>query len=300
MDPATLKAAIGRAAALLATDPPGAAREARAVLQVAPRDAGARLILSSALRRQGDAKAALAILEPLTRAFPNAALSQYELGMALADIGKTAQAIVALRRATELNREHPEAWRALGALLFENGDAGGAEAAFAEHHRALVRDPRLKPAAEALHRGRFAEAERMLRPIAAANPQDVVAVGLLAEAYSRQGQHGEAANLFAQVLARAPQDDQTRFRLARTLARQQKAGDALPHLERLIAAEPQNAAYRNLLANSTALSRSMRACWRRFRARRRPGSTTARRCAPSAGAKRRRPRSDAVSALMRR
>jgi predicted Zn-dependent protease len=248
MDPASLKAMIGRAAALLATDPSAAERAARAALQVAPRDPSASLILSSALRRQGEAASALAILEPLARAFPKAALTQYELGMALADAGKRDPAITALKTAASLDRDNPEAWRALGSLLFDTGDARGAEAAFAEHHRALVRDPQLKPAAEALHRGRFAEAEQMLRPIASANPNDVIAVGLLAEAYARQGQHSDAATLLAHVLQRAPSDNEARFRLARALFHQQKAAEALQQLERLIAAEPQNAAYRNLLA----------------------------------------------------
>ena len=248
MDPASLKAAIGRAAALLATDPPGAEREARAALRAAPRDPSANLILASALRRQDDAAGALAILEPLARAYPRAALTQYELGAALAEAGRAAAAITALKTATSLDRENPDAWRALGVLLFDAGDARGAEAAFAEHRRALVRDPRLKPAAEALHQARPDEAERLLRPIAAANPDDVVAVGLLAEAYAQQARHGDAATLFAHVLERTPQDNEARFRLALALFHQQKAADALPHLERLVAAEPGNAAYRNLLA----------------------------------------------------
>src|SRR5580692_7049083 len=143
MDPATLKATIDRAAALLASDPPGAERAVRSALQGAPRDPSGNLILASALRRQGKATAALAILEPLARAFPRAALTQYELGAALADVGKTEPAIAALRTATSLDRENAEAWRALGALLFDVGDGRGAEAANAEHRRALVRDPRL-------------------------------------------------------------------------------------------------------------------------------------------------------------
>jgi predicted Zn-dependent protease len=253
MDPATLKATIDRAAALLASDPPGAERAVRSALQGAPRDPSGNLILASALRRQGKATAALAILEPLARAFPRAALTQYELGAALADVGKTEPAIAALRTATSLDRENAEAWRALGALLFDVGDGRGAEAANAEHRRALVRDPRLRPAAEALHQGRIAEAEALLRPIATANPNDLAAVVLLADAYARQARHADAAMLLAHVLERAPLDDEARFQLATALFHQQKAADALPHLERLIAAEPDNAAYQNLLAGCLAL-----------------------------------------------
>ena len=108
MDPATLKATIGKAAALLASDPPGAEREVRAALQAAPRDPSGNLILASALRRQGKAPAALAILEPLAHVFPRAALTQYELGAALADVGKAGPAIAALRAATSLDRENAD------------------------------------------------------------------------------------------------------------------------------------------------------------------------------------------------
>ncbi|HZZ89452.1 MAG TPA: tetratricopeptide repeat protein, partial [Caulobacteraceae bacterium] len=154
MDPATLRATVGKAAALLATDPASAEREARRALLTAPRDPGANLILGSALRRQGKAAAALKVLEPLVGAMPRAALAQFELGMTLADLKRPTEARIALKASTSLDRENPDAWRALGALLFEAGDARDAEAAFAEHQRAMVRDPRLKPAAEALHRGR--------------------------------------------------------------------------------------------------------------------------------------------------
>jgi len=253
MDQAALKATIGRAAVLLATDPKAAEREARAALQAVPREPNATLILGSALRRQGDAKGALAVLEPLAHAFPKAALSQFELGMAYADLGRAKAAIAALRKSTEANRENPDAWRALGSLLFDSGDGRGAEAAFAEHHRALVRDPRLKPAAQALYGGRPAEAEAPLRQALSANPNHVEALNLLAEAYLKQNRYADAATLLAHGLTLTPQDANARFRLARALFHQQKAAEALPHLERLIAAEPANPAYPNLLAGCLAL-----------------------------------------------
>jgi predicted Zn-dependent protease len=253
MDPATLRATIGKAAALLATDPSSAEREARRALLAAPRDPGGNLILGSALRRQGKAAAALTVLQPLARALPKAALGHFELGMTLADLGRSAEALKALRASTSLDRENPDAWRALGALLFEAGDAPAAEAAFAEHRRAMVRDPRLRPAADALYRGRPDTAEAVLRPIVAAAPNDLAALSLLADALTGQSRHAEAAPILARLSERAPHDGQTRFRLARALFHQQKGVEAAAHLERLLAAEPQNAAYRNLMASTLAL-----------------------------------------------
>ena len=252
MDQASLTAAIGRAATLLATDPAGAEREARAALLAAPQDPGGRLILGSAMRRQGRAADAAEMLGQLARAFPKGALAHFELGMAQADLGRRDEAIASLKRATSLDTENPDAWRGLGALLFESGDARGAEMAFAEHQRASVRDPRLKPAAAALYRGRLPEAEEMLRKIVLARPGDLMAVNLLAEACSRQWRHAEAAELFGQLLQRFPQDDQVRQRLARALVHAQRAAEALPHLERLLTGDPHNAAHLNLIAGALA------------------------------------------------
>jgi len=77
MDQKSLAAANAQAAALLGRDPSGAERAARKTLKAAPGDPGATLILASALRRQGDASAALALIEPLAKAYPRAATTQF-------------------------------------------------------------------------------------------------------------------------------------------------------------------------------------------------------------------------------
>src|SRR5258707_9372215 len=93
-------AAIARAAALLATDPAEAGRLAQELSRIAPGDPRVLLILGSARRRLGDPRAAKAVLEPLAKAYPQAANTQYELGLALAELGEPAPAADALRRAT--------------------------------------------------------------------------------------------------------------------------------------------------------------------------------------------------------
>ncbi|MEO8112993.1 MAG: tetratricopeptide repeat protein, partial [Phenylobacterium sp.] len=134
----SLAAATDRASRLLAADPARAGREAEAILKVAADHPPARLILGSARRRLGDAAGARAVLASLAQAYPGAALTQYELGLALSDLGETAQAMAALSRAVVLNRDLPQAWQALGDRLFAGGDIAGAEAAYAEHARAAV------------------------------------------------------------------------------------------------------------------------------------------------------------------
>ena len=250
---ASLSAAVEQASALLATDPAQAGRRAEAILKVAPKDPRAALILASARRRGGDARAARAILEPLARAYPTAAHTQYELGLTHAALGEPAAAIAALRRAVAARRELPEAWQALGDLLFRQGDAAGSEAAFAEQSRAAVRDPALRPAADALFDGRDFAAESLLRAHLAWFPNHVEGLRMLAEALIRLGRIEEAESVLAACIALDPDQDGARFLYADVLFRQQKGVQALAQVEVLFQRDPRDPAYRNLLAACLSL-----------------------------------------------
>ena len=245
--------AIEAAAAMLAADPDGAEARARAILAVSPGDPRARLVLASALRRRGDAAGALALLEPLGRAYPRAANTQYELGAARAALDDRAGAIAALRQAVALNREIPLAWRTLGDVLFKAGDMKGADAAYAEHQRACVQDPALKAAADALAQDRPAEAEARLRAHLSSRPPDPVALQMLGEALGRLDRLAEAQAVLEQSLRLDPGFDGARFTYATLLFQQQKAAEAAPHVRRLLAASPRDPAYRNLLAACLSL-----------------------------------------------
>lgn len=249
-----LNAAVEHASTLLGSDPSAARAEAAGIVKVAPGDPRARLILASAHRRLGDPAAALAILVPLARAYPRAAHTHYELGASRAARGQTAAAIEALRQAVSLNRDLVEAWRALGDQLFIDGDGLGAERAFAEHQRATIRDPVLKPAAEDLAAGRLSLAEDSLRAHLRARPNDVTALRLMADVLARLERHGDAETLLAHALALDPAHDGARFAYATALFHQQKAAEALPHVERLLALDSESVAYRNLLAACLSLT----------------------------------------------
>ncbi len=244
----SLAAAIEHAANLLADNPTQAEQQARRILTAVPGDPRVRLILGSARRRRGDLADARAWLEPLAKAYPRAANTHYELGLVFAGLGETGPAIAALRQAVALNSDLGDAWRALGEQLFLDGDGPGAEAAFAEHDRAGVRDPRLKPAADALFDGRLAVAEQRLREHLAANARDVAAMRMLAETLTRLERLGEAEILLARCIELDPAFDGARFSFASLLFRQQKAVEAIPHVERLLAMDAGDPAYRNLMA----------------------------------------------------
>ena len=250
----SLAEAVNRAATLLATEPARAQSQAEAILKAAPGDPRVLLILASARRRQGDTAGAHAILKPLATAYPRAARTQYELGLVLGELGQAAAAIAALRGAVALNRDLPEAWRALGDQLFAAGDVTGAETAYAEQERTSIQDQALRPAADALFAGDPVAAEMHLRAHLLTHPDDVNALRLLAEAFLRQDRLDEAETLFARCLERDPAHDGARFSYATTLFRRQAAAEALDQIQRLLARDPTNSAYRNLTAACLALA----------------------------------------------
>ncbi len=251
--PSLVNAEIDRASALLAADPKGAEGLAERVLRRAPNDPRAALILASARRRRGNLKGAQAILGPLARAYPRAALTRYEHGVVLAALGQTPTALTELRQATALKRDLAEAWKALGDLLFQTGDTTGAERAFAEHARASVRDPRLHPAADAVLAGDPECAERLLQAFLAAEPNHLEGLRMLAEVRAGAGDLAGAEVLFAHCLQVDPAFDGARFGYADVLFKQQKGAEALAAIEPLLAAAPKDPAYRNLAAACLAL-----------------------------------------------
>ena len=245
---AAIGKAIDQAAALLGADPARAEAQIRAVLVAAPRDPRALLILASAQRRQGFAAEARAVLEPLARAFPKAALTQYELGLCQAASGDARAAAISLRAATAANPDLTDAWKALGDLLFAEGDVAGAQDAFAQQARAAVTDPKLKPAALALYRRDFTTAEALLRQHLATSPETGPALRLLGETYLRQERFDDAETVFEAAVRAEPDHAGGRFSNASALFRQQNAALALPIVQDLLTSKPDEAAYLNLYA----------------------------------------------------
>lgn len=172
----TLETALSHARRLLDSNPVMAAEQAGEILKVVPNHPPATLLLAMARRMTGATPEAIEILRHLTDAQPNWAVAHCELGMALADAGQSAGAMVALRRAVALNPALPDAWRAIGDHLILSGDAEGADAAYAQHIKASTRDPRLLSAGAALVDGKIAQGEALLRAHLRLYPTDVAAL----------------------------------------------------------------------------------------------------------------------------
>jgi tetratricopeptide (TPR) repeat protein len=243
-----LAIALAHAARMLAARPDLAEQQAHEILKVAPGHPEALWLLAAARRGQGDGAGALAILQPLAASQPRAAAVHFELGLALGGLGRVKPAMAATERAVRLDPARTQAWRDLGDELTLAGETAAADAAYARHIQASVRDPKLLEAAAALCDGRLAVAEGLLRPHVKAHPTDVAAIRMLAEVGARLGRYEDSANLLARALELAPGFDAARHNHAIVLQRQLKAVEALAELSILLAREPRNPNYRILKA----------------------------------------------------
>lgn len=226
--------AIGR----LATDPAAAERLARAALAGRPDDADALAVLGAALRRQGRADEALAVLAPLADQTPDAWAAQFELGQALFALGRTREALAPLTRAATRNPGLAAAWRMIGDIRLVAGEVLAAQAAYDRALGAAIGDRRLIPSVEALASGRPGEAEAGLRRVLADDPNALGAAHLLAEARGRQGALLEAEGLLARCLARAPNGFLLRQSHALALLACGRPAQALAEIEPLLARDP--------------------------------------------------------------
>ncbi|HEX4740763.1 MAG TPA: sulfotransferase, partial [Caulobacteraceae bacterium] len=249
----TLEQALDRALRLMASSPALAERQAREILSVVQGEPRARLVIGMARRRLGDLAGARETLEPLAVEQPRSAQIAYELGEVLLASRDVPAAIASLRRATSLKRDSAPAWRALADALSAAGETEAADRAHAEMIRASVNEPALIKAAEALCDDRIAVAETLLRDHLRANPTDVAAMRMLAEAGTRLGRYGDVEALLDRCLELAPGFEAARFNQALVLFRQQKGGPAIGHLRQLLAVSPNDPRYRNLMAASLGL-----------------------------------------------
>ncbi|QUD87883.1 tetratricopeptide repeat-containing sulfotransferase family protein [Phenylobacterium montanum] len=131
---ASLKDALAHARGLLEREPALAAAQAREILQVAPEQPDAALILGVALGRLGDLEGAAAVLAPLVEARPEAAIARYELALVLYRLGRPAAASPHLQDALT-----PMARYLRGAVLMALGEP---ERAAADFHALAELDPR--------------------------------------------------------------------------------------------------------------------------------------------------------------
>ena len=244
----SLSTALDHARRLLETRPALAVRQASEILTAVPGNRDALLILGVVQRRTGDLDRSYESLANLTRAEPRWAAAQYELGLTLAALGRTAEARRAFVHATELEPRMSDAWRALGDLSTATGDSAAADRFYARQIKSSVSNPVLIEAAGALYENRLAVAERALKDFLKRFPTDVTAIRMLAEVAARIGRYVDAETLLRRCLELAPGFHAARHNYAVILYRLGKAADAIIEIDCLLAIEPNDPNYRSLKA----------------------------------------------------
>jgi tetratricopeptide (TPR) repeat protein len=245
---AGLATALEHAERLLERDPVLARQQAEAILEAVPRHAGTTVVLAAAHRLSGNPDKALVAVAPLAKALPTMVSAQIELGLTLADLGRTAEAVAAFQRAIAQEPRAVEAWRGLAEGLDLLGDTAGSEKALAQQLRASTRDPALIEAAAALVDNRLGVAEQLLRDHLADHPADIAALRMLAETGARLGRYEDAERILTQCLEIAPGFAAARHNLATMLYRQNKSEQAKAQIERLTDRDPRHPGYANLRA----------------------------------------------------
>jgi predicted Zn-dependent protease len=245
---ASLDTAFAHARRLLVNHPRLAADQAREILKAVPNHPRAVLLLGMAERATGNLAAAIELLSSLTHAEPQSAAAHYELGVALEIADQSDAAFESLSRAAELRSDMPEVWRAIGDHLLAKGDTDGADAAYANHLRASVKDPALMAAAAALVANDVPRSEHLLREHLKRAPTDVAAIRMLAEVAGRLGRYTDAEHLLERCLELAPSFRGARYNYAIVLHRQNKPGAALEQIERLSTEDSRDPGLKNLKA----------------------------------------------------
>lgn len=232
----------------LGPDPARAAALCRALLEREPQNDEAQLVLSEALRLQGDLVGAWREAEAQAAKRPAWFGAHRQLGIVLAARGETRAAVDALRRAAELNPRHPTIWRELADQLLRAGDAADAQEAYARHGALPPGEPRLVRAAQLLAANDAVKAETILREHLAEHVNDVLALRMLSEAQARADRPDLAEQTLRRCLELAPGFGLARHGLGQLLNGFGRYDEALAEARELLRRDPDNRGSQRLLA----------------------------------------------------
>ncbi|HTT85038.1 MAG TPA: sulfotransferase [Rhizomicrobium sp.] len=228
---------------LLAGDSKQAEGRAREALAADPEDWQARALLGGALRQQKRYEEARAVLEPVVASAPHMNDAMREYGLALLWLGEREKGIAALRRAIDFRYHDTSAWYWLGEFLD-----------FGESAAAVPDDERVNDARTAYLEERLEDAERLLRQLVAASPDNAAILKFLGDVLVRMGRWAEAKPLLEQSVELAPDSHAARFRCATMLFAHAHFTEALPHIDELRKRDPASKLYRAM--RFVCLSRS--------------------------------------------
>lgn len=182
------------------------AGQARELLASGQREAEVYELLAHALRRQGQAEAALAICDELLSRFPTRASAWREAGRTLNNLGRLARASEALSKACDLGPEDAGIRHDLAHVQQRLGDLDGARTGFdrAAQLRPDWAAPLLRLGSLEIMQGDFAAAEKILLRATQLDDSNADAWTTLGVARHKLGKHAKASAAYRRALECQP------------------------------------------------------------------------------------------------
>jgi tetratricopeptide (TPR) repeat protein len=223
-----------------------ALRDAGALLRAHPGNCEIALIRIIALRNLGRIADALLAIDRLEKSEPRFSRLFQERGLCHLALGEDGAAIAAFEQAVRLNPALPASWSLLEGLYRRAGNPRQAENA-AAHVGLLKRQPmEIVAATSLLADNDIDDAEKLITAFIARHGRHPEALRLLARIV--RDDIREAELLLAEVLTCAPHYASARFEYAEALAHRRKYLQAREQVAHLVELDPQNATYRTLEA----------------------------------------------------
>ncbi|HTL50085.1 MAG TPA: sulfotransferase [Steroidobacteraceae bacterium] len=253
MLPVAPKSVFNEAIGLITAGDLGAAESrCRAALERYPGDINMQALLGALLVKLDRRAEAEKLLREVIEAAPSFAKPHEDLGFLLLQDKRPAEALLVLERATVLDPALERAWFNLGKALALLGRGKEADAAF---EKCFERSPekRLMALAAEHHReGRTEEAERLYRRVLRDNPGNVDALRLLAQVAAKAGRADDAEALLERAIEIAPDFIQAQVDLGQLRKDQDRYGEALSCFDRVLALEPAHVQAHFLRAGTLA------------------------------------------------
>jgi tetratricopeptide (TPR) repeat protein len=217
-----------------------AAAEARcrAALKRYPGDVNMQALLGALLVKLDRREEAEKTLREVIDAAPSFAKPHEDLGFLLLQDKRPQEALPILERATVLDPALERAWFNLGKALALLGRGKEADAAFEKCFERSPEKRLMALAAEHHKEGRTEEAERLYRRALRDNPRNVDALRLLAQIAAKAGRADDAEVLLERAIEIAPDFIQALVDLGQLRKDEDRFSEALACFDRVLALEP--------------------------------------------------------------
>jgi tetratricopeptide (TPR) repeat protein len=219
-------------------------------LEIEPNDPTAQLSLGVALADMGKTDEAIAQYRKALQIKPDFAKAAYNLGLAFEKQGRLDEAIAEYREAIRIAGNHAQIHTSLGYALYR---LGRRDEATAEYRRALEIDPKSAEAYYNLGNVLFQErkmdeAISNFREVVRLQPGAAEARGNLGNALAAQGKIDEAIAEYLEALRLKPSHANAHYNLANALLRKGRGEEAIAELREAVKLEAGNPTYENALA----------------------------------------------------